>query len=126
MLDKLSAMEDRYHAIGEEMTRPSVLGDYTKLQELGRERAGLERVVSLSARYRQVLREIDDARTLLADDADDELRELAREDLTALETERTALEADIQVALLPADPDDDRNVIVEVRAGTGGEEAALF
>ena len=126
MLDKLSALEQRYHAIGEEMTQPSVLGDYTKLQGLGRERAGLERVVSLSTRYRQVLREIEDARALLADDADAELRELAREDLTALETERAALESDIQVALLPADPDDDRNVIVEVRAGAGGEEAALF
>ena len=126
MLDKLSALEQRYHAIGEEMTQPSVLADYTKLQGLGRERAGLERVVSLSTRYRQVLREIEDARALLADDADAELRELAREDLTALETERAALEGDIQVALLPADPDDDRNVIVEVRAGAGGEEAALF
>ena len=79
MLDKLSAMEQRFHAIGEEMTQPSVLGDYTKLQELGRERAGLERVVALSTRYRQVLREIDDARTLLADEADEELRELAQE-----------------------------------------------
>lgn len=126
MLDKLSALEQRYHAIGEEMTQPSVLADYTKLQGLGRERAGLERVVSLSTRYRQVLREIEDARALLADEADAEMRELAREDLTALETERAALESDIQVALLPADPDDDRNVIVEVRAGTGGEEAALF
>ena len=54
------------------------------------------------------------------------MRELAQEDLTSLEAERTSLEADIQVALLPSDPDDDRNVIVEVRAGTGGEEAALF
>lgn len=126
MLDKLSAMEERYHAIGEELMQPSVLGDYTKLQGLGRERAGLERVVSLSTRYRQVLREIDDARAMLADDADAELREMAQEDLTRLESERPALEADIQVALLPADPDDDRNVIVEVRAGTGGEEAALF
>ena len=59
MLDKLSALEQRYHAIGEEMTQPSVLADYTKLQGLGRERAGLERVVSLSTRYRQVLREIE-------------------------------------------------------------------
>ena len=126
MLDKLSAMEQRYRVIGEELTQPSVLGDYTKLQELGRERAGLEKVVSLSTRYRQVLRESEDARTLLAEEADSEMRELAQEDLTSLEAERTSLEADIQVALLPSDPDDDRNVIVEVRAGTGGEEAALF
>ena len=126
MLDKLSAMEHRYHAVGEEMTQPSVLGDYTKLQELGRERGGLEKVVSLSARYRQVLRESEDARILLAEEADPEMRELAKEDLASLEAERTSLEADIQVALTPADPDDDRNVIVEVRAGTGGEEAALF
>ena len=126
MLDKLSALEQRYRVIGEELTQPSVLGDYTKLQELGRERAGLEKVVSLSTRYRQVLRESEDARTLLVEEADSEMRELAQEDLASLEAERTSLEADIQVALLPSDPDDDRNVIVEVRAGTGGEEAALF
>ena len=126
MLDKLSALEQRYRVIGEELTQPSVLGDYTKLQELGRERAGLEKVVSLSIRYRQVLRESEDARALLAEEADSEMRELAQEDLASLEAERTSLEADIQVALLPSDPDDDRNVIVEVRAGTGGEEAALF
>ena len=73
-----------------------------------------------------MLRESEDARTLLAEEADPEMRELAQEDLSSLEAERTSLEADIQVALLPSDPDDDRNVIVEVRAGTGGEEAALF
>ena len=126
MLDRLSALEQRYNAIGEEMSQPSALGDYAKLQALGRERVGLEKVVTLSVRYRQVLREAEEARTLLAEETDPEMRALAQEDLTALEAEQSALEADIQVALLPADPDDDRNVIVEVRAGTGGEEAALF
>ena len=126
MLDRLSALEQRYNAIGEEMTQPSVLADYAKLQELGRERAGLEKVATLAARYRQVLKEAEDARTILAEETDAELREMAQDDLASLESERTTLEADIQVALLPVDPDDDRNVIVEVRAGTGGEEAALF
>lgn len=126
MLDRLSTLEQRYHAIGEEMTQPSVLADYAKLQELGRERAGLEKIATLAARYRQVLKEAEDARSLLADETDAELREMAQDDLTSLDAERNTLEADIQVALLPVDPDDDRNVIVEVRAGAGGEEAALF
>ena len=126
MLDRLSMLERRYQELGEEMSKPEVAADFTKLQEFGKERAGLERVVTLSTRYREVLRQAENARSMLAEESDNELRALAQEDLDALEAEGKTLESDIQVALLPADPDDNRNVIIEVRAGTGGEEAALF
>jgi peptide chain release factor 1 len=126
MLDRLSMIEQRFHELGEEMSKPGVASDYTKMQAIGRERSGLERVVSLSTRYRSVMSQIEDAQAMLKDETDAELRAMAQEDLDGLEAERGTLETDIQIGLIPADPDDDRNVIVEIRAGTGGEEAALF
>ena len=126
MLDRLSKIEQRFHELGEEMSKPEVAADYTKMQAMGRERAGLQPVVSLSTRYRAVLSQIEDAKAMLKDETDTDLRAMAQEDLDSLETERGTLEKDIQIGLIPADPDDDRNVILEIRAGTGGEEAALF
>ncbi len=126
MLDRLSMIEQRFQELGEEMSKPEVSADYTKMKAIGRERSGLERVVSLSGRYRAVLTQVTDAKAMLEEETDDELRAMAQEDLDALEVERETLETEIQLGLIPADPDDDRNVIVEIRAGTGGEEAALF
>jgi len=126
MLDRLSMIEQRFRELGEEMSKPEVAADYTKMQSMGRERAGLEPVVSLSTRYRAVLSQIEDAQAMLKDETDADLRAMAQEDLNSLVAERGTLEKEIQIGLIPADPDDDRNVIVEIRAGTGGEEAALF
>ncbi|MQG76385.1 MAG: peptide chain release factor 1 [SAR202 cluster bacterium] len=126
MLDRLSMIEQRFRELGEEMSNPEVAADYTKMQSMGRERSRLELVVSLSTRYRAVLSQIEDAQAMLKDETDADLRAMAQEDLDSLESERGTLEKDIQIGLIPADPDDDRNVIVEIRAGTGGEEAALF
>lgn len=126
MLDRLSMIEQRFRELGEEMSKPEVAADYTKMQSMGRERAGLEPVMSLSTRYRAVLSQIEDAQAMLKDETDADLRAMAQEDLNSLVAERGTLEKDIQIGLIPADPDDDRNVIVEIRAGTGGEEAALF
>jgi peptide chain release factor 1 len=119
-------IEQRFQELGEEMSKPEVSADYTKMKAIGRERSGLERVVSLSGRYRAVLTQVADAKAMLEEETDAELRAMAQEDLDALEAERETLEAEIQLGLIPVDPDDDRNVIVEIRAGTGGEEAALF
>jgi peptide chain release factor 1 len=126
MIDRLSMIEQRFQELGEEMSKPEVSADYTKMKAIGRERSGLERVVSLSGRYRAVLTQVADAKAMLEEETDAELRAMAQEDLDALEAERETLEAEIQLGLIPVDPDDDRNVIVEIRAGTGGEEAALF
>jgi peptide chain release factor 1 len=126
MIDRLSMIEQRFQELGEEMSKPEVSADYTKMKAIGRERSGLERVVSLSGRYRAVLTQVADAKAMLEEETDAELRAMAQEDLDALEAESETLEAEIQLGLIPVDPDDDRNVIVEIRAGTGGEEAALF
>ena len=125
MEDRLRALEDRFEAITEEMARPDVIADYQKLQALAKERASLEDVVTVYRRLRSVQNEIAEARLLLESD-DHELARLAREELARLEPEEQRLGRDLKAALLPTDPRDERDVIVEVRAGTGGEEASLF
>ena len=126
MLDRLAIINQRFQELGENMSKPEVATDYTKMQTLGRERAGLEAVVELSVRYHAVLSQAEDAKAMLQDETDAELRAMAQEDFDKLQADRANLETEIQVALIPVDPDNDRNVIVEIRAGTGGEEAALF
>ena len=125
MQDKLRALEDRYEALNAEMARPEISADYQRLQELAKERATLDSVVSLTRSLRAVEAQIGEAHQL-ANDSDPELSRLAREELSQLEPQHARLQADLRRALLPPDPKDERNVIVEVRAGTGGEEASLF
>jgi peptide chain release factor 1 len=125
MQDKLRAIEDRYEALNAEMARPELSSDYQRLQELAKERSALERVVDLYRRLRSLEEEIAEAREM-ANESDPELSRLAREELATLEPQQQKLEAGLRLALLPPDPRDDRNVIVEIRAGTGGEEASLF
>src|SRR5688572_15087167 len=125
MQDKLRALEDRYEALNAEMANPEVIADYHRLTALSKERAQLEDVVSLSMRVRDVGEQIAETRAL-AYGSDAEMASLAREELATLEPELERLEAALRIALLPPDPHDDGNVIVEIRGGTGGEEAALF
>jgi len=125
MQDKLRAIEERFEAITAEMANPDVLADYQKLQEMNKERAALEKVVSVFRELRSVDEQIEEARAL-ADGGDAEMAALAHEELAELEPRREHLARDLQLSLLPPDPHDDRNVIVEIRGGTGGEEAALF
>jgi peptide chain release factor 1 len=125
MQDKLRAIEERYEAITEEMGQPDVLTDHLKLQALAKERATLEKVVSIFRELRETEAQIEEARGL-SNGGDAEMAALAEEELATLEPRHEQLQNDLKVALLPPDPHDDRNVIVEIRGGTGGEEAALF
>ena len=125
MQDKLRALEERFEVLNEEMGRPEVIADYQKLTALNKERAQLEEVVTLSRQLREVEEQIEEARQM-AWGNDPELAALAKDELEELEPEHERLEQALRIALLPPDPHDDRNVIVEIRAGTGGDEAALF
>ena len=126
LLEILAATEQRYQELGELMAQPELASDYTRLQELGKERAALGDVVALYHQYREVLEQTEDTRALLQDEGDEGLRALAREDLEGLEGKKTRLEKELRLAILPRDPNDSRDVIIEVRAGAGGDEAALF
>jgi peptide chain release factor 1 len=125
MQDKLRAIEEHYEAITEEMGQPDVLTDHLKLQALAKERAALEKVVSIYRELREVEEQIEEARGLV-NGRDAEMADLAQEELETLGPRKEQLDTELKVALLPPDPHDDRNVIVEIRGGTGGEEAALF
>ena len=126
MLDKLRSIEERFEALETEMGRPEIVGDYQRLQALAKERASLETIVTLYRDLYRVEAQIADARALAGDGAEPDLVHLAHEELATLEPERERLQHALQLALLPTDPHDERNVIVEIRAGTGGEEASLF
>ena len=126
MLDRLASVERRYDEIERLMADPEVSTDYARVQTLAKEHASLKQVASLASQYREVTEAIDETMALARDESDRDLAALAREEVAELRERRAALEEDLRVALLPHDPNDEKNVIVEVRAGTGGDEAGLF
>jgi len=126
MWDKLEDIERRFNALTDKMSDPSVAGNATEFQKVAKERAQLEPVVEGWKTLRTLREGIEENRALIAEESDAELIELAREELAEQEARLPELEAEVQILLLPKDPNDSKNVILEVRAGAGGEEAALF
>jgi peptide chain release factor 1 len=125
LLNTLGELERRYHELDHLMADPAVATDPGQLAELGRERAELDEVVSAFQEFRRVETQIEETQ-LLAGDGDREMAELAQEELKSLRERREELLVQLRGLLVPKDPNDDKNVIVEIRAGTGGDEAALF
>ena len=126
MLEKLEGIEARYEELNGLLADPSVTGDYGKLRDYGQERAELQALVEAFRDFKSVQKELDDARSLAADTSDDDLLAMAQEEVARLEARLSALEAELRSLLLPKHPKDEKNVIVEIRAGTGGDEAGLF
>ncbi len=122
-VDKLESFQRRLDELNQLLCDPTVLGDPRRLNELNRERSRIEPLVTSFARLRTLEKHIAEDREALGDP---ELGPLVREELPGLETERAELERAIQILLLPRDPNDEKNTLIEIRAGTGGEEAALF
>jgi peptide chain release factor 1 len=125
MIDRLAELEARYEEVSAELSTPEAAANPSRLAELGRELSRLEPIVTDLRAWRSIQSQLDGARAM-ADDPDEEMRTMAREEADRLVSQAEALEADLRLRLVPRDPNDDRNVILEVRAGTGGEEAALF
>ena len=125
MKTKLQEIIDKYHYLSKEMTKPEVLSDQKKLSSIAKEHNSLEKVVQVSTRYISVLDQIYEDKEML-NEGDAELIEIVREELPSLEIEKSKLEDELKILLLPKDPNDDKNLILEIRAGTGGDEAALF
>ena len=124
-LDKIAEAESRARELEEELANPALSQKPQEYQRLGRELAAVRPIVELGGRYRSLLAELEGAREMLRDD-DAEIAELARIDVERLSDERSELEAGLRLLLAPADPNDSRNAVLEIRAGTGGDEAALF
>ncbi len=125
MKKKLEEIIDKYHHLSGEMTKKEVLRNQKKLSSIAKEHRSLEKVVKVAEQYISLLGQIDEDKEMLKQD-DAELIELAREELPSLEIKKSTLEDDLKILLLPKDPNDDKNLILEIRAGTGGDEAALF
>jgi peptide chain release factor 1 len=125
MLDKLAEVEKRYVELESLMSDPQLLGQQREYSKIAKERAELEEIVACFREWRKVEQEIADNRQLL-EEKDEALREMAKEEVAALRERKHDLENRLKVLILPKDPNDAKNVILEIRAGTGGEEAALF
>jgi peptide chain release factor 1 len=125
MLDKLAEVEKRYVELESLMSDPQLLGHQREYSKVAKERAELEEIVARFREWRKVEQEIMDNRQLL-EEKDEALREMAKEELTTLRERKADLENRLKILILPKDPNDAKNVILEIRAGTGGEEAALF
>ena len=125
MFEKLIGVEERFIEVEKQLSDPKIVNDRNAYQTYVREHAELNKVVMVYRQYQQTLNDLDDSQDLLKD-ADPDIKDLARDEIAALNREKEDLEAELKKLLLPKDPNDEKNVIVEIRAGTGGEEAALF
>lgn len=125
-LDRLEAVDNRFRELSTLITDPAVIADMQRYVRLTREYKELEQLTAFIGRYRQAVADADDARATMRDDADPEMRALAREQLDQATEALPGLEQQIKMMLMPPDPDDHKNAILEIRAGTGGDEAALF
>lgn len=123
---KLEALEKRYEQITADLGKPEVASDPAVYQKVAKARSELEPVVNKYRELKSILNQLSGAREMIKEGEDEELKALAREELEQLETEKARLTLEVKLLLLPKDPNDERNVIVEIRAGTGGDEAALF
>ena len=125
MREKIQNIIEKHAHLSEKMADPEIFNDQQKLTAIAKEHSSMEGVVSVGKDYISVLQDIDDDRLILDGD-DSELKQIAQEELIELESRKSVLEEELKVLLLPRDPNDNKNLILEIRAGTGGDEAALF
>jgi peptide chain release factor 1 len=126
MWEKLEQIDKRYEEIIAEMSRPEVASDRQKIMKLAQEKSAIDDIVALYRDYKTTVNSLEQTKAMQADKLDSDMLALVKQELTTLEGKRDRLQEDLKVALLPKDPNDERNVILEIRAGTGGDEAALF
>jgi peptide chain release factor 1 len=126
MLDKLQSLEDRYEKLNELLSDPEVINDSKKLREYSKEQSDLQEVVEKYREYKEVVSQLNDAKSMLEDNLDDEMLSMVKEEISDLSAQKEQLEATLKILLIPKDPNDDKNVIMEIRGAAGGDEAALF
>ncbi|BFH10770.1 peptide chain release factor 1 [Paenibacillus melissococcoides] len=126
MLDRLQSLADRYDKLSELLCDPDVANDPKKLRDYSKEQSDLQPAYEAYMEYKNVISELDAAKAMLQEKLDDDMREMVKMEIEELEERKVKLEERIRVLLLPKDPDDDKNVIVEIRGAAGGDEAALF
>lgn len=125
MLDKLSAIEDKFHVLEEQLSDPAITSDLSKFKKINKEYKDLQEIIRVFRNYKNVITGIETAKEMMADD-DVELQEMGKAELNDLEKNKTQLEEDIKMLLIPKDPEDSKDVLFEIRSGTGGDEASIF
>lgn len=126
MIDKLEAIKARFDDLGVALTNPEVVSDNKRFSQVSREYRKLEKIVTVYKNYRNCLENIEFAKDILANETDADLRSMAKDDLEKLEVQQEEMEGEIRQLLIPKDPQDEKNAILEIRAGTGGDEASIF
>jgi peptide chain release factor 1 len=126
ILERLEGVRHRFEEVEQLLTDPSVAGDMQRYIKLNKEYRELEPVVKACLQYKNIISNLESAREILSTEKDEELRDMARMELDELREKKDSLEEELRVLLLPADPEDEKNAIVEIRAGTGGDEASIF
>ncbi|HHY73832.1 MAG TPA: peptide chain release factor 1 [Bacillus bacterium] len=126
MLDRLQTIENRYEKLNELLSDPAVISDTNKLREYSKEQSGIEETVQVYREYKAVLEQLQDAKAMLEEKLDADMREMVKDEVSELSDSEGQLSDRLRILLLPKDPNDDKNVIVEIRGAAGGDEAALF
>ncbi|WP_138420775.1 peptide chain release factor 1 [Aquibacillus sediminis] len=126
MLDRLQSLEARYDKLNELLSDPEVIGDPKKLREYSKEQSDLEDVIQAYREYKDVTSQLDDAKVMMEDKLDDDMYEMVKMEIGELSEQQEELEERLRILLLPKDPNDDKDVIMEIRGAAGGDEAALF
>jgi peptide chain release factor 1 len=126
MLDKLEAIKERFEEVGQQLIDPNVMGDVKRYSQLNKEYKELDRIVAKYKVYKETIEGLANAKEILETEKDPDFREMAKEELETLNEQKEILEAEINELLTPKDPNDSKDAILEIRAGTGGDEAAIF
>ncbi len=126
MLKKLESLEEKYDELTQLLAQPEVLSDQARFQKLAKAHSDLDDIVNLYREFKSVSRQLEESEEMLAEEEDEEFRQMLMDEIPLLQEKKASLEGELRVQLLPKDPNDDKSVIMEIRAGTGGEEAALF
>jgi len=126
LLQKLEAIHYRFQEVGKQITDPDIIADMTRYVKLNREYKELEEMDAVYFRYKNVIDNLVSSKAMLAEETDPEMREMAKMEIDELETTRPQMEEEIKFMLIPKDPEDDKNAIMELRSGTGGDEACIF
>ncbi|MCQ2154438.1 MAG: peptide chain release factor 1 [Bacteroidales bacterium] len=126
LLEKIQGLQDKYNSLQEQLAQPDVISDMKKYVQLNKEYKELEPIVKAGQEYRKMVEELDTAKDIVANEKDEDLREMAKEEIAEIEPKLPEMEQNIKILLIPADPEDAKNAILEIRGGAGGDEAAIF
>lgn len=126
LIDKIQGLHEKFAKLQEQITDPELMNDMKKYVQLNKEYKELAPIVEAGAKYKKMVEDYEAAKDILQNEKDEELREMAKEEVTSLEEVLPQMEEDIKLLLIPADPQDAKNAIIEIRGGAGGDEASIF